>query len=354
MKDSNNIFELLNDIDFDIEDYKKEELTDIEKKKIKNSMQKNIRKKFNIKKICSIAVALVLTIGILSQTGVVQKVYADSQSKLSKISYSIGKAIGIGKDIESYTNIINKSVDSNGIEMKLTDVIIDKDELLLATIVDTGEALSMTDFDYKIFINGKRVINKGSSKVTRSIDDAESILSSIYRININNMDLTKDMDIRIIFSKLNYSVGNIQKEIKGKWQFEFNTNGKELMADTKTVFLDYIFDGDDVRYILEEFRYNPINQKIYGKIEGIKTGRSRYDIILKGKDNLGNLVEFDSGSRSSESFEFRRNRYDGDLSSEAMYITLAPYAKKFPEEEGQSYVGEWEQIGEEFTIFLSR
>lgn len=137
-------------------------------------------------------------------------------------------------------------------------------------------------------------------------------------------------------------------------QFYLTINSKELMANTKTVLLDYTFDGDDVRYNLEEFRHNPINQKIYGKIEGIKTGRSRYDIILKGKDNLGNSVEFDSGSRSSEGFEFRRNKYDGDLSSEAIYITLALYAKEFPEEEGQPYVEEWEQIGEEFTIFLSR
>lgn len=353
MKNSENIYELLNNIGFDIEDYKKKELTDIEKKELKNNFNKNKRKKFNIKKIASIVASLILTVGILSQTGVGQYVYATTQSKLSEISYSIGRAIGVEKDIESYTNIINKSIESNGIEMKLTDVIIDEDELILATIVDTGEALSMTDFDYKIFINGKRVINAGSSAVTRSIDDTESILSTIYRININDMDLTKDMDIRIIFSNLNYSVGNIQNKIKGKWKFEFNASGKELMADTKIVNLDYFFDGDDVRYILKGFRYNPVNQKIYGKIEGIKTGRSRYDIILKGKDNLENLVEFSSGSRSLESFEFRRNRYDGDLSSQAIYITLAPYAKEFPEEEGNPYVEEWKQIGEEFTIFLN-
>lgn len=81
-----------------------------------------------------------------------------------------------------------------------------------------------------------------------------------------------------------------------------------------------------------------------------KKGLSRYDINLKGEDNLGNIIEFDSGSRFiNDGVVLKRSRYYGDLSTEATSITLAPYIKKFPEKDGEPYLEKWEKVGEEFT-----
>ena len=156
MKKPKNIYDLLNNMDFDIDDYEKEELNDMEKKKFKNEFRKNNKKKFNFKKFGSIAVALLLTVGILSQTGFGRDVYAMAESKLSEITYTIGNALNIERDIEKYSNVINKTVENNGVEVKLTDVIIDKDEILFSTVINTSEPADGVDFDYDIFINGKK------------------------------------------------------------------------------------------------------------------------------------------------------------------------------------------------------
>lgn len=137
MKNSKSIYEILNDIDVNIEDYEKEGLNDMEKENLKRTFRKNIRRKFNFKRFAAIAAALILTIGVLGQTNLGRQVYAAAESKITEISYSIGKALGIERDIEPYANVVNQVVEDKGIAVKLTDVIIDKDELIFSGIVET-------------------------------------------------------------------------------------------------------------------------------------------------------------------------------------------------------------------------
>ncbi len=67
------------------------------------------------------------------------------------------KLQGLKKNIEPYANVVNQVVEDNGIEVKLTDVIIDKDELIFSTIVNTNKAVDGCSLDYDIFINGKKL-----------------------------------------------------------------------------------------------------------------------------------------------------------------------------------------------------
>lgn len=313
---------------------------------------KDLRKRRFVKPLIAIAVSLILVVGIFSQSFFMEKVYAYAESKILEMSYSIGRALGIERDIEPYTNVVNQVVESKGIEMKLTEVIIDEDQLHLATIVDTVEPMDMTDFDYKIFINGKRVINDGGSATTRTMDDSEILQSTEYRINVGDMGLLENLDIRIIFTDLNYYVDNVPKRIKGKWEFEFTASGYELMVDTNRIPIDYSFNIGKEKYILDEFRFNPVNQDIYGKFETGRIGRARYDIRLQGEDNLGNIAFFYLGQTSQNNMKFRYDNYYGDLSTDAEFITLAPYIREFPEEDGR-YTEEWEKIGEAFTIYFN-
>ena len=116
--------------------------------------------------------------------------------------------------------------------------------------------------------------------------------------------------------------------------------------------LDYSFNIDNTKYILEEFRYNPVNQNIYGKIEDKNKG-FEYDIRLKGEDNLGNKVVFYLSSSDGENLIFRYSNLYGDLADEITSINLTPYAVKFPEESGRLN-NDWKEVGEEFTIYINK
>ena len=104
MKDSKNVYELLNQVDFDIRDYEREDLSDIEKKKLKVDFRRRNRKRINPKKVIAIAATFLLAIGLFSQTSLGRSVYAIAQSKVSEISYSIGKALNIDRNIEPYAD----------------------------------------------------------------------------------------------------------------------------------------------------------------------------------------------------------------------------------------------------------
>jgi hypothetical protein len=113
-----------------------------------------------------------------------------------------------------------------------------------------------------------------------------------------------------------------------------------------------LFNIGEQKYKLEEFRHNPVNQKIYG------TSQNEYevshDIILRGYDDLGNKVEFDSYRYKDKELIFHYSNYSNegnDLSDDAKSITLIPYAAEYPKETG-GITSNYEQVGEEFIINL--
>lgn len=352
MKDSKAIYELLNKVAFNIEDYEKEDLSDIEKQKLKKSFRKNTKKKFNVKRFGAIAAAIVLSVGVLSRTNFGKKAFAATQSKISEISYSIGKALNIEKNIEPYANVVNQVVENNGIGVKLSDVIIDKDELIFSTIVETNKPVDEFRFNYDIFINGKKLINYGRTGSSGAIDDTNTLFYETYCCDVKGIDTKENVDIKIVLRDFNYSILNAEEEygnIRGSWKFEFTANGKELIANSYQVPLDYSFKIDNQQCTLEEFRYNPVNQKIFGKIKG--ESEDVYQIELRGYDNLDNKVIFFLNSKIGEDLIFRYENIHGDLTDGLTSITLTPYAAKLPRESGRMS-NDYKQVGEEFTIYL--
>lgn len=351
MKESKNIYELLNQVEVNIEDYEEEELSDMEKQKLKDNFKKNIRKKINLKKFGIIAAALILTISVVGQTNIGKNVYAAAESKISEMYYSIGKALGIERNIEPYSNVVNQTIQDKGIEVKLTDVIIDKDELIFSTIVNTNKRVDGFRFDSEIFIDGKRLTNYGTTGMRRVMDDSNTLFLQTDCVDIKGIDTKENVDIKIELSDFNYYIGDVEENIKGRWKFEFTANGEELTENTYVLPIEYSFDIDEQSYSLEEFRLNPVNQKIFGKVKG--KPKDTYQIDLRGVDNLGNEVVFFLESKSGKDIVFKYENIYGDLSNEITSITLTPYAAKLPEKSGRMS-GDWNQVGKEFTIFIQR
>lgn len=285
-------------------------------------------------------------------TGWGKAVYAATESKLTEISYSIGEALGIERNIATYASVVNQVVENDGIAMKLTDVIIDKDELILSIITSTNKPVQGINFDYDIFINGKKIRIYSATGISRPIDDSRTCFSSAYSINIAGIDSTGNVDIKVVLKNLTYYPSDAASEkVKGKWEFEFAASGSELMTDTYALALDYGFHIGDEKYTLEEFRFNPVNQKIIGKVKD--RSEHSYEIDLRGRDNLGEEVEFTLTSVSGEDLIFKYQNLHGDLSNEITSITLTPYAAKLPEKSGKTSDA-WQQVGEAFTINLAQ
>ncbi|MDO5714537.1 MAG: DUF4179 domain-containing protein [Tissierellia bacterium] len=349
----NNIYELLNETEFSIDDYTIEEPTDLEKNKWKKSFRQNRKKKFNMKKFGAIAAALVLGLGLFSQTNTGQKAYAKAQSTINGVVYSISKGFNIDNDIEPYSNVINQWVEDEGIEIKLTDVIIDKDEFIFSAVIKTPEPSDGIFLDYDVFINGKKAHVPGAVGTSELLDDTGKLTGLTYASTVENIDTSNALDIKFAFKSIDYfSEGKKDRgPVYGDWTFAFHASGEELTKNTKVIPLDVSFQEEKLKIDLEEVRINPVNKKIYGKI--YNKGKKMWNTELKGEDNLGNPVLFGLSSSEGDGGKiiYKYEELSSKLSNEATSITLTPYVGEIPEKSGQMPKPS-KVAGEPFTINL--
>lgn len=344
-----NIYEMLNDMNIDIDNYKKEEFNDFEKKKLKSKFRKSINKKRKNKKGIAVAALAVIVIGSIGLFG------TDAGAEImAKMSESISESIGIHKDLESYNTVMNKSITDNGITIQLNEIILDQsqNQLVISETISSQNMLKENDLyntNKTIYINNKRVKFISESGRSKRIDDYSE--QSVYEYNLSSlkdMDLSGDLNIKIEYSKV---MVNHKNPKKGKWVFQFKTNGDALKIDTKEITLNNSFvleNGEKV--ILEKYTSNALGQNVICSIENYNKNE-HYDVMLKGTDDLGNKVEFYLKRGSKESMVLRYDNLDRNLDENAKELTLTPYSVKFPEQSGKMS-NDFKQAGEEFKISL--
>lgn len=76
-------------------------------------------------------------------------------------------------------------------------------------------------------------------------------------------------------------------------------------------------------------------------------------MVLRGKDDLGNKIEFCMSHEADGQGIFVFTTIHGNLDENASVLTLTPYAVKFPEESGK-LSNDFKPVGKEFTIDLTK
>lgn len=340
----NDIYTMLNDANINLEQYEKEEFTDIEKKNIQAQFRKSINKKKHYKRNIAVAVAaaLVLTIGILGSNA---EVYATRVSNI--IGSDLASALGIQKNLDEYKTVVNKTVTDNGISIKLNEVILDGNELKVCYDVSSNEKLkdgrSWMPFNV-VYVNGEKA-STGSDGTAKNIDDYTT--EEVMTYHLEKVNLSGDLNIKILCKAIRLD----DKEKKGTWSFEFKTNGNQLRIDTKEMVLNNKFILENGKeYTLSKYKDNALGKKIYASTStaNLKT-KAAYDIELRGIDDLGNKVSFYMNYDIKNEALFKT----GKINENAKTLTLTPYAAKYPEKSGRMD-GEFKQVGDKFTIDLTQ
>lgn len=337
-----NIYEMLNDSKIDLDNYIVETSDDLEKanmkKKFRASINKNKVNKTNKVKVA--AVVMLLTIGFLVTT------YDESVlAAINIISTDIATKLGINKNLDDYKTVVNKTVTDNGITIKLNEVILDGNKLIVSTTIKLQDPIDGVDAIHpsgSIKINGKKAgfASGGSSKEI----DAYT-LEVITEFILNETYSNGDLEIEINY-KDDLLHGNT---LKGEWSFAFKTSGEKLAAKTKSITLNHkVTLENGVELNLYKYTTNDLGQKIFFTKTQVKN-EELYDVVLKGSDNLGNKVEFRVSGQEKDKGTFVIKK--PSLSEQATEITLTPYAVKFPEEGGKMS-NDYVKIGEEFKINL--
>lgn len=325
----NEIYDLLNDIDNQIDTFETVDITSTDLKNWKSSFaskKKSSPKKHTWKKYAAAAAAFILILGG-SSAPVRQNVYAQSK----QIMESLSTLLGINEDISSYSTIVGKSISKDGITVTLNEVILDGNKLIVsykakadsASVLKKLKAKNMDELfiNTDILINGKNVSQSsgGSSHATdalTSVGNSEIELDDSYNLS-GKCNFAIDFNCSSL--KSNISLGKLK----------FTASDKELNAVTTTVPLNYTFTlPNKTKITLKNYRGNCVNQQITFTKKDSGSDING-DLLLKGKDNLGNPVEFYLSSMDENSGEFEIDRIGGFPSSKATSMTLTPYYAEY-------------------------
>jgi hypothetical protein len=346
------IYDFLNDMDISLDRYEKEELSELEKNKFKKDINKRINKEKDKpnswkKRIIVIAASLILLFGF-SRTEIGKNTYVMAGEIFANVKYSIKDGLEFTNDIDRYSSKIGLISESEGVKIKLNDIIVDRDKVYFTLLVDikehipkeylgdekiafilsSGKIGSYKDYE-KITMNDKEVkissskttIGGPDSKVENrtlvtEIRNKETRDKGIFDIVIkaenpleDDMDELENIDFKITFNYLGIEIYQPYRtetkyeepplpenigEFYGEWEFEFTKDMKELSIETDRYKLDKNLVLEELDIELIELTSNPLGNKIKAKVKdrGLYEEEFGTSILLDGYDNLGQRRSF--------------------------------------------------------------
>ncbi|QOX63510.1 DUF4179 domain-containing protein [Anoxybacterium hadale] len=380
----NQIYSMLNDIKTDPDSYEREELSEVDQKRILKDLKASgrldngctqpeaakIRSRFHQSgtneigshlqqsgtgkasrssflkagtgKLASAAIC-----GFIAAIMIGGIAYADEiQAAAKSASWQIASYLGIEKELDDYVTVVSTSRSSKGYTVTLNEVILDHDELLVSSTVQSGEKMDDgLHASANIYINGKRASESAGGSL-RKID--EQTLESVISYKLNEQYTADPLDFEI---KYDFTSPE-GKEINGNWDFRFKASGTALAADTIHIPLQVSYrlpNGELIQ--LTEFTSNSIGSKIYFQsVEPSKEEGRSYDMNLEGTDQMGNKVIFYLSYRNQERGAFKLSE---PLLDSAEVLSLQPYAVAFPEKSGR-LSNDFKPVGESFDLSLDR
>lgn len=359
-----NIYDMFNDIDVDLNEYEKEDFNDLEKQKVKNKFKKSIKSNNSpnksYKKYVSVASIAIISIALISQTRL--GLYA--HGALEDIAEVIKISLGVDKQINEYSTKIQQSVTKRKLTVKINDAILDGKELILYMSREYDKKLAPNEnidlVSENLYINGKK-INGSVKGYYGNIDKSKGDFVLGYELP---EEYTGDISVklRIIDAALTKTDDKSYfKRIIGPWTFKFKINGDKLNKDTKYIELNKnikLETGSTMDII--NYRGNILNQSINLSMTNHKRMKNELEngvIVLKGRDNLGNKVEFiqhSADANKEETFyEYRFNKDEYKFNRDAKYLKVTPYLS-YLEKENNDYVTKYKKIGSEITIDLNK
>ena len=367
-----NKYELFNEINMQDEDYENYKLSQMEKDNIFINVSKNIKLEKNIrnKKYSKIAIVIILCLSISN--------VALNNGKVWALVESIGKQIEsyLGKKENEYTGYkisVNQVSEDKGIKLSLHEVLLDDGNILLSMNLDHSnfdesglkKGLYLNKNYYlptaTVYMDGKKFVETGgATKYEREKNNQQDFLTSLnlervdenddgraditdYQI-LDNIDPNKDYNIKVVFDEVGiHKIGLIPRVIddefefiKGKWEFKFTVNGKNIMRETKVYNINKEINIDDedlkAKIYIKQLRVSPISVKLTYAMNieqeyPLNDKINDKNIYIELLDQHGNHINVGGGSSENEDGSLIEGSLEGNLENNKKLesIKILPY-----------------------------
>lgn len=318
MKD---IYEMLNDIKLEEDEFVEMEVDEVERKRVKKNLKRSIKKNSKRKgkwiAVASIASAVIITLGISFPP------YA----KQIPIIGDIFKAFenSVYSNYKENANEVNITKESNGINITVNDAVFDGTNITLTYTIesdkDLGETIMIWDW---IKIKGyEHSGNTVSSKFIK-VDDN----TYVGQENINIFDLAQSPTENIEFTlDIKGIVNNDDmSEIKGKWKFNISLEATE----GETILVNKSVENQGMSATIERVTINPMSVFIAYSQSVSKEVKDKYDdsyLELEIKDDLGNVYSGEThGASGKDEFSLSYSMTIEKIKDGASKLIITPKA----------------------------
>ncbi|MFD1020422.1 DUF4179 domain-containing protein [Thalassobacillus hwangdonensis] len=332
MKDKG-IYDLLNDIEIDVTEYEDSNVSELEKRKVKMRLRKEVKAKKkrgwrNKLAAASIAFALLSS----TMVGVSYTSYADDIPFLGSIFKHFNNQ-GLYDHHEENSTVLELEEKYNGLIMTVNEAVFAGDTVFITFTLesehDLGESPTLNTIP-DLSINNEKVALNGDEKITRVEDN-----KYVGMVTLNNSLRIKTNEVHV-----EWDVGNVQPDgnkeaINGDWYFEFDLE----RIDSGKVVIDKQNVSDDVRVNLKDMELTPISFVINYSNEVTDEVRSNWDftfIELEVQDDLGN--EYKNMQLFGNGLDFYDRNWTATferIDSEAKSLTITPIVQLSDNDEVQ-------------------
>ncbi|MFJ7725234.1 DUF4179 domain-containing protein [Neobacillus sp. NPDC097160] len=321
MKD---IYELLNDLNIDENEFEEMEVTDLEKANIKRSLKKAITKKKKRSSWKKSVAAASILVGLSITTFVTYPAYAGNIPVIDDIfrffdNGKTDKETGLYYDYKKFSNEINMTKESNGIKITIIDAVFDGKTLTLTYSIDSEQDLGNADLSMPR-ITGMKAY--GGTGKTSKIDTNKYVgmltVSNLENKKLNVANIKWDID----------SIRNPdhQTVIKGDWKFAFSLDA----TDSKIQLTDGSAEKNGVKVKIGKISFNPMSFIVYYDQEVSEMVKNKWDgvdVEFEIKDDLGNIYlgEDNGGIADEGSYQMNGSKTFKRLDPNATKLIITPH-----------------------------
>ncbi|WHY55632.1 DUF4179 domain-containing protein [Peribacillus simplex] len=328
MKD---IYELLNDIDLDETEFKEMDVTELEKAKVKRTLKKSIRKKKKMKRWQKNVLAASIIFGLSTATiGFSFTASAKSIPLIGDIfSYFSNENLGLPDDIKNnglysdykaYSNKIGFTEESNGLTFTINDAIYDGKTVTITYTIESEEDLG----DGSFLIpspNIKEMKAQGGSDEISKVADKKYV----GLLTISDLEDLKEDKVNIDWDINSISINDMDKEIKGNWNFAFSLKATE--SNEKVINKSVNQHG--VKVSVEKLSISPMSFVVDYHQEVSDSVKSKWDeayVELTIKDDLGNVYDGqENGGSGIDSYNLNFSKTFQKIDPDATQLIATPH-----------------------------
>lgn len=347
-------YDFLNDGNFDISSYDRQDLNEFEKAKLKRDIHKSIKKDTRLagfnKKIVAAGLVMMTLVGLYQ----VPSVRAYTRDIIDNVRYSIADAMD-NEAYKPYSNIVHKAIEDKGIGLQLEDALMYDDRIQL-TFLAKGDGKTMYSPDDLVFnIGGTYLKPKGSMGHSFQKDGIE----------YNCMTYTFDKDIKdylgnnknvavYVRSLMGFSEEDANKQnsiISGDWAFKFTVNN-DFVKDSLHINPGINIKSKGIEVNVKDIIIRPTGV-VEAKLKINNSNKKDYSYLIEAKNDKGELLELglsysDRKEATLIQDELSKLRVDGETIKN---FTFKLYASELPEKSGHYDQNENKfQIGDDFVI----